>query len=73
MFVRLLYKINLFCLIFILQIFLSDNIYSKWEEGIPLPKAKSGTVATTINDNIYVLGGKGIIGTSPLSEIYDFK
>ena len=73
MFVKLKYKINPLWLILVLQIFSSDILYSKWEEGIPLPKAKSGTVATTIDDNIYVLGGKGIIGTSPLSEIYDFK
>ena len=73
MFIRLKYIINYFWIILVFQIFLSEILYSKWEEGVPLPKAKSGTVATTINNDIYVLGGKGIIGTSPLSEIYDFK
>ncbi len=63
--------ILIFSLFFI--IFYPSFGYSKWEEGVPLPKAKSGISAAILNKNIIVIGGKGIVGNNPLSEIFDLE
>ena len=66
---------KIFICVFFIFLFFSfpSASYSKWEEGIPLPKAKSGTSAAIINKNIIVIGGKSIIGNHPLSEIFDIE
>ena len=52
-------------------IFLPSKVFSIWVESTPLPVAKSGTSAAILNNEIVVVGGKGIIGNNPLSEIFD--
>ena len=64
--------IGLRYLIFLLLIS-SFPANSKWEDGIPMPQAKSGTVATVIDNNIILIGGKSIVEGSPVSEIFDIK
>ena len=54
-------------------IFFPSKIFSIWIDGTPLPIAKSGTSAAIINNEIAVIGGKGIIGNNPLSEIFDIE
>ena len=63
-------KILIFTFSLFFIIFYPSFGYSKWEEGVPLPKAKSGTSAAILNKNIIVIGGKGIVGNNPLSEIF---
>ena len=38
-----------------------------------MPQAKSGTVATVIDNNIILIGGKSIVEGSPVSDIFDIK
>ena len=64
--------IGLRYLIFLLLIS-SFPANSKWEDGIPMPQAKSGTVAAVIDNNIILIGGKSIVEGSPVSEIFDIK
>ena len=45
--------------------------FAVWTDSIPLPVAKSGTSAAILNNEIVVIGGKGIIENNPISEIYD--
>ena len=66
-------KILIFTFSLFFIIFYPSFGYSKWEEGVPLPKAKSGTSAAILNKNIIVIGGKGIVGNNPLSEIFDLE
>ena len=46
-----------------------SKVFSIWVESTPLPVAKSGTSAAILNNEIIVVGGKGIVGNNPLSEI----
>ena len=62
-----------FVLFLIYVIFFPSKIFSIWIDGTPLPIAKSGTSAAIINNEIAVIGGKGIIGNNPLSEIFDIE
>ena len=64
-------KIYLFLFICCNIIFLPSKVFSIWVESIPLPVAKSGTSAAILNNEIIVVGGKGIVGNNPLSEIFD--
>ena len=47
--------------------------FAVWTDSIPLPVAKSGTSAAILNNEIIVIGGKGIIENNPISEIYDIN
>ena len=64
-------KIYLLLLICCNIIFLPSKVFSIWVESTPLPVAKSGTSAAILNNEIIVVGGKGIVGNNPLSEIFD--
>ncbi len=48
-----------------------SKILAIWIEATPLPVAKSGTSAAILDNEIVVIGGKGIVGNNPLSEIFD--
>ena len=62
-----------FVILLIYVIFFPLKIFSIWIDGTPLPIAKSGTSAAIINNEIAVIGGEGIIGNNPLSEIFDIE
>ena len=64
-------KVYLFLLLFLHVIFLPSKVLSIWFESTPLPVAKSGTSAAILNNEIVVVGGKGIFGNNPLSEFFD--
>ena len=42
-----------------------------WQESRPLEVARSHLAATTLNDEIYVAGGSGLLGPEGSFELYD--
>jgi N-acetylneuraminic acid mutarotase len=46
-------------------------IVAEWTEHAPLPTARSGIAAATVDNRIYVFGGEGPEGSFDESEVYD--
>ena len=59
--------------LFFFVFFLPTKTFSIWIDSVPLPVAKSGTSAALIENEIVVIGGKGIIDNNPISEIFDIE